>query len=124
MTNRAPFGVVHERHTGDTRTLLTCRLWQRDTGGVLTKVSATSFTELRFRMVDDDGTTVIAETTDNVGTAADPDDVGNTVATYAFQAADVATAGRFRGYFAGYTGTARDSFPAARGELIIEIEGD
>lgn len=90
--------------------------------GVTCKTGASVFDltgkTAKFYMVDRDGTVVVAET------AADITDAANGHVQYDFQAADVATAGTYYGYFNVYGGAEPARFPVEDRDLTIVIHDD
>lgn len=110
---------VHYRTKGDTLTPIAAKLEQTDENGVLQPVNLNGGFVPKFRMVDDNGVTKVAETEDNVTVT----DAANGKVQYDFQTADVNTAGTFWAWFAVYDsgGTERDSFPVSGKKLRVEI---
>lgn len=102
------------RHVGGTLVAIAATL-QRPSGTV---VDTTDLT-VRFLMVSVQGTTKVAETSDNV-TETTPAD-GEV--QYDFQAVDVDTPGTYYGYFTTDNGSGdKDTFPAETGDLEIIIK--
>lgn len=109
----------HRRHVGDTVTALAVQLKQKNEAGVLSVVDVTGKT-VKFKMVDQTGTVVIAETDTGVST----EDAINGKVSYAFSAAGVAAAGTYYGYFTVYSSAVFDTFPAIRQDLVIVLYED
>jgi hypothetical protein len=72
---------------------------------------------VKFSLCDPSGTKIVNETETGVTVV----DATNGKVQYTFQAADVANAGEYRGYFHVYSGPDRDTFPEPEQDLIIEI---
>ena len=107
----------HEIAVGDTLTPMGAQLRRRNAAGILEDVDLTGLT-VKFQMVDEDGTAVVAETTTGVTvvTAAEGK------VQYDFQAADVDEAGTFYGWFTVYSGTEKDTYPVGGRKLVIRID--
>ena len=108
---------THNRHVGDTLTVLSAELTQKDANGDPTVVNLTGKT-VKFKMVSAAGVEKVAESTATVISAA-----AGTV-YYQFLDADVDTAGTYYGYFLVYDSGKFDTFPAVRRELKIVIHAD
>ena len=109
--------MAAERHTitvGDTLTPLGAQLLQRDSNGALSAVDLTDKT-VKFFMVDEDGTDVVAETTTGVSVT----DATSGQVQYDFAPADVDTAGTFYGWFRVYSDDEYDTYPAGGRKLCI-----
>lgn len=111
--------VTHDVHINDTATTIAAQLKRKNAAGTLTAVDLTGLT-VKFKMVDRDGTAVIAETAAGVTVT----DASNGKVTYDFQAADVDVAGEYYGYFVVYTGSEGDTFPVKRRDLKIVVHAD
>jgi len=103
---------TQHRQVGDRRTAIAAQLVRPDG----TAVDVTGLT-VKFKMVDSQGTAVVAETTDNVTV----NDATNGKVYYAPAAADVDTAGTFHAYFVVYDGTLGESFPVEAGHFRVQI---
>ena len=110
---------THTRHIDDTRTVLAATLKQPNASGVDTAIDLTGLT-VQFKMVDDAGVDVIAQT----GTGVTVTDASAGEVQYDFSAAGVDTAGRYYGYFVVLDGAESDHFPVMSRYLIICIEDD
>ncbi len=100
--------TVHTMTQGDTRTPLAAQLKQKDVNGDLSAVDLTGLT-VKFCMVSVDGITKISLTSSNVTVT----DAANGKVQYAFQDADVDTAGTYFAWFVTETaGGKLDTFPA------------
>lgn len=99
--------IIHDRMIGNTLTPLGAQLKQRNASGVYVPVVLTGLT-VKFKMVAEDGTVTVAETSTGVTIA----DATNGKVEYDFLAADVDTAGTYWGWFYVYSGTEYDSFPS------------
>lgn len=110
---------VYSIHKGDTRTLLSVELKQQDAAGTELAVDLTGFT-VQFKMVDENGTDVIAQTSTGV-TVSNP---GAGLVSYDFSSSGVDTAGTFYGYFVITDGGETDHFPVKQRDLVIHIEDD
>lgn len=111
--------TTQPRHTVDTRTVLSVTLVQPDENGDDAAVDLTGQT-VKFKLVNEDGAEVIAET-----------EVGVTVVTaaegkvnYDFNATPINTAGKYYAYFVVYDGTRSDHFPVNARDLAICVNGD
>jgi len=105
---------IHKVQVGDRLTALSVTIKQPNASGVDTVVDLTSKT-VEFRMVDQTGTDVVAQTSTGVTVDAG---TGGTC-QYAFSAAAVATAGRYYGYFVVTSGGLEDTFPVEPRDLVI-----
>lgn len=125
--------LIHHRHITDTRTPLSVTLKQRNSAGTLTVVDLTGFLDppdleptplvVKFKMVDADGTVVIAET--DVGVTIDDAAAGEV--SYDFSSSEVTTGGTYYGYFVVYTwqsSTEFDHFPVEHHQLKIVLSAD
>jgi hypothetical protein len=111
--------MAAEQHTvtvGDTLSPLNVQLMQKDTTGVLASVDLTGKV-VRFFMVNSAGTSVVAETVENVTVT----DATAGQVQYDFQAADVDTAGTYYGWFRVYDDTEYDTYPSGGRKLTILI---
>lgn len=103
---------IQTRRVGDTRTAIAATLKRPDN----TVEDLTGLT-LSFQMTDTEGDDKVAETESNVT-------VTNATAgqvQYDLQPSDVDTEGTFFAYFRVADGTAKDTFPAEKGEFKINI---
>jgi hypothetical protein len=108
---------THEVQVGDRLTALSVTIKQPNASGVDTVVDLTSKT-VEFRLVDQSGTDVVAQTTTGVTV-----DVGTAgTCEYAFSAAAVATAGRFYAYFVVTSGGLEDTFPVESRDLVVCVK--
>jgi len=110
---------THDRHVGDLRTVLPVTLVQPNATGVDTAVNLTGLT-VKFKMVDEDGTAAVSETTTGVTVVT----AASGTVNYDFSAAGVDTAGRYYGYFTVYNGSETDHFPVLARDLVICLHGD
>lgn len=111
---------IHERHVGDTRTVLAVQLKQADENGDLQPVNLTGLT-VSFEMhLARDGSTKRSKTSSNVSIT----DAADGKCQYNFQTDDVDTAGDFVAYFTVTDGGEDDTFPVAQQELKVRIHGD
>lgn len=106
-------------HLNDTRTVLPGELKQPNEAGVNTVVDLTGLT-VTFKMVDQYGTAVIAETATGVTVT----DATNGKCQYDFSSSGVDTAGLYYGYFIVTDGGESDHFPVTSRELTILIQAD
>ena len=109
----------HIRHINDTRTVLPVQLKQPNESGVDTVVDLTGL-NVKFKMVDQYGTDVIAETDTGVTVS----DATNGKCQYDFSSSGVDTAGLYYGYFTVTDAGESDHFPVASRELTILIQAD
>ena len=101
------------RQIGDTRTAIAAKLYRPDK----TIEDLTGLT-VNFAMYDTEGTAKVEETSEHVTvTDAEAGEV-----QYDPQAADVDTVGTFYAYFIIEENDAKDTFPAVKGDLIIDIQ--
>ena len=107
---------LHRICVGDTLTPLGCQCQQKSTTGVLGAVNLTGLI-VKFTMVSEAGTIVCNEVTTGVTVT----DAANGKVQYDFQAADVAVAGTYYGWFTVYSGTEHDTYPVGGRKLVIEI---
>jgi hypothetical protein len=106
-------------HVGDTRTVLSVALSQKNAAGVDTVVDLTGLT-VEFKLVNESGVEVIAQT----GTGVTVTTAATGEVQYDFLSAGVAAPGRYYGYFVAIDTTETDHFPVVARELVICIEGD
>jgi len=104
-------------HLGDTRTVLSVTLKQKNESGVETVVDVSSGT-VTFKMVDIAGTEVISSG------SVTSDDAANGQVSYDFQDADVDEPGTYYGYFVYTVSGETDHFPVKGRKLQINIHGD
>ncbi len=103
------------RQLGDTQVPLASTLTRPD--GTVVDLSALT---VKFAMVSSNGDVKVAETGSNVSIVSPTDGTVN----YAFQDADVDTAGRFYAYFITVNGSSKqDTFPAKRGDFTVVFNG-
>ena len=102
------------RQLGDRLTALAVTIKQPNSAGVDTVVDRTGKT-VEFRMVDQSGTDVVAQTA--TGVTVDVGTVGT--CQYDFAAADVDTAGRYYAYFVVTSGGLEDTFAVESRDLVI-----
>ena len=107
---------VHKISLGNTLTPLGCQLRQLGTDGLYAGVNLAGLT-VKFTMIAEDGTVVVAETATGVTVVT----AATGYVQYDFQAADVDVAGTFYGYFNVYSGTEFDTYPAEERQLKIVI---
>lgn len=113
-------GYSHTITQGDTLTPLTVQLKQKDEDGELTAVDLTGRT-VKFKMVDNVGTSVVAETT--TGTSVTSASTGEVQID--FQTSWVANAGQYWGWVVTYSGLERDTFPHdGRGLSIVIVPSE
>lgn len=113
-------GYSHTITQGDTLTPLTVELQQKDSTGELTAVDLTGRT-VKFKMVNDIGTSVVTETTTGVTTTSASDGQ----VQIDFQSAWVATAGQYWGWVVVYSGSEKDTFPHdGRGLSIVIVPSE
>ena len=101
------------RHVGDTEVAIAAQL-MRD--GL--PLDLTGLTVVFVMYEHDTGTVKVAETSATIT------DATNGKVQYDPEAADVDTAKVYNAYFVASDGSNRDTFPAARGELLIDIRGN
>jgi hypothetical protein len=107
---------VQYRHVNDTKVALAATLTRPDG----TAVDLTGLT-VKFKMVARNNTVKVAETAANVTVT----DAAAGAVEYAFQSADVDTAGRYHAYFITIDGSGnRDTFPVHEDHLEVKIYGD
>jgi len=104
------------RQLGDRLTALAVTIKQPNSAGVDTVVDLTSKT-VEFRMVDESGTDVVAQT--STGVTVDVGTAGT--CQYDFAAVDVDEAGRYYAYFVVTSGSLEDTFPVEPRDLVVCI---
>ena len=92
---------------------------QPNSSGVLTAVNLTGLT-VKFKMVDESGTVVVAETQTGVSVVT----AASGTVNYDFSAAGVDAAGTYYGYFVVYDSGESDHFPVRSRDLKIRIDDD
>lgn len=92
---------------------------QPNASGVLTAVNLTGLT-VKFKMVDESGTVVVAETQTGVSVVT----AASGTVNYDFSAAGVDVAGTYYGYFVVYDSGESDHFPVRSRDLKIRIDDD
>ena len=113
--------LIHHRHITDTRTALSTTLKQKNTSGVLTVVDLTGPLVVKFKMVDSEGTVIIAET----ATGITIDSAAGGQVSYDFSSAGVLTGGTYYGYFVVYNASSEgDHFPVEHRALKIVLSAD
>lgn len=113
--------MAEHRTIGDTLTPLGRTLKQRSSTGALTAVNLTGKT-VKFLLVAEDGTVVIAETTTGVTVV----DATAGQVQYDFQAADIVAitakgAGTYYAWFRVYSGTEFDTFPKGGRKFQVQF---
>jgi hypothetical protein len=111
--------VEHRRHIGDLRTVLPVTLVQPNASNVLTAVNLTGLT-VKFKMVDEAGTAIVAETQTGVTVVT----AASGTVNYDFSSAGVTTAGTYYGYFVVYDSGEADHFPVQSRGLKIRFDSD
>ena len=104
------------RTAGDTLAPLGVQLQARNSSGDYAPVDLSALT-VKFKMVDEDGTTVVAETTSGVTIA----DTTAGKVYFDFSETHVDTAGVHYGWFMTYASTERNTYPADGRKLQINI---
>lgn len=111
--------IDHQRHIGDTRTVLSVTIEQRGTSGTMQPVDLTGKT-VEFKMVN---AATGASKIDKTSTGVSVETAVSGTAYYRFSSSGVDTAGIYHGWFV-VTDTARtDHFPVGQG-VVIGIDSD
>ena len=105
----------HYISVGDSLTPMAVQLIRKATTGLYVAVNLTGLI-VKFTLVDEAGTVIVAETTSGVSVT----DAANGKVTYDFSTADV-DEGIFYGWFRAYNGTEYDTFPIGGRQLEIIV---
>ena len=112
---------THTRHVGDTITVLECYLEAKNATGVLTAKSLAGLDVPQFKMINTvDGVTKVSLSATGVTVV----DASGGLVRKDFAAADVDTAGIYRGFFVVTDSEETDHYPAIKNDLLIKIDSD